>query len=280
MKNIKFLLFSGFFILLMISTPSIQAQDLPAGLNTVGVNQGDSFNIKVLANDFDLKAIVSEVNDLGFNFSEIGLNDLKFELYDEVVNEQLIPEANDIIVITVENLPAASSLGKISLELDGVTNDFETGFVIGTPVTFIDWNVWETYLQDLVTKVKSESEISISLIINNSATKFSSNLFLDFPIPDQLKTTLTSIKVTQEMVYDKTTGIQEMMKVDLTYKSTSDLVGTQSQSLHYVLTDENPSTSNAESSIETTTSPGFEIFGSILSVAVFSVLIKYKKRYN
>ncbi|OLS19669.1 MAG: hypothetical protein HeimC3_44320 [Candidatus Heimdallarchaeota archaeon LC_3] len=279
MKNIKFLLLSGFFILLMITSPSVQAQDLPSGLNTVGVSVGDSFNIKVLANDLDLEAIIPDDDDLGFDFSEIGLDELKFELFNDLENESLIPEVGDVVIVTVETLPSSTSVGSISLELDGLKNNIETGFILGTPVTFIDWTVWVTYLNELVTKVESATDIGISLIINNSDTKFTSNVFLDFPIPAGLQPYLTSLEILQKMIYDKTTGIQEMMKVDLTYTSPSQLVGTQTQSLHYELTDEDITTSsNPETSIETTTTPGYELFATVLSITIVAVLIKYKKK--
>ena len=284
MKNIKFLSLMGFLLLLVVSSPMIQAQELPAGLDTVGVNNGDTFNFLVSKNNLDLSSLgidASVLAELGIDFSEFGIDTLNFEYHDAVNDITISPDEGDIVVVKV--VDTAST--KISLTLDGVSVELDTGFLLGSPVSYINWDLWETYLGDLSVDITTEnSNITVGLDFTSSdVTYFVPEVSLDLPIPESLSELLTSFTVSLGLKYNKLSGIQERLEFNVTAVSTSQFIGTVKQSLIYELTTEEPSEPTSTSETDEGTGPdlsvpGFEFAIPLLTIGVVAILVANRRK--
>jgi hypothetical protein len=284
MKNNYLIPLIGFLLVLLVTSTAIQAHTLPEGLNTVGVNNGESFNIKVLENTLDLSQF--EDADLGFDFADVGLEELALKIYDAIQNKTVVPEAGDIIVVTVKEVPSATADGSISLSLEELTADLATGFLIGTPVTYTNWDVWETYLNELKDTVTTEGEITIGLDINQIGDYFRAEVDLDFSnkIPVDLSQLFDELKVKIIVKYEKTSGIQEMMQVNVTTDGPS-VFSKGSTSLSYERTEEQPpepttTTENNGTGPDLESIPGFEFFIPVITIGIVSVAINRRRKRN
>jgi hypothetical protein len=273
----------GFLLVLLVTSPAIQAEELPSGLNTVGVNNGDSFNIKILENTLDLSDF--EDADFGFDLADLGLDDLANKINDTIKDETVIPEAGDIIVVTVVEVPSATAGGTISLSLEDLTGELETKFLLGTPVTYTDWDVWETYLNDLKNLATSEG-ISLVLNVDKSGDNFLTEIDLDLSsqIPVDLSQLFDEIKVKIITKYEKTSGMQEMLQVNLTTDGPS-VFSKGSTSLYYEQTDEQPpepttTTEDNGTGPDLESIPGFEFFIPVITIGIVSIAINRRRKRN
>jgi hypothetical protein len=278
MKNFKLLTILGFLLVLVSSSPMIQAQELPVGLDTVGVNNGDSFNVLVVNNTIDLEGLGIELSDLDFDFASLGITSLNLEYYDATNDVTISPDEGDIVVVEVVD----TENGKISLSLDGATVEVATGFLLGTPVAFVNWDLWETYLGDLEVTIETESDIELTLAIENGAEVFSVDVDVSFPIPAEFQQTLTSFSVNLLTEYSKDTGIQEKLKITVVTDGESILVK-RTMALQYTLTDQEPPEPTSTSESEEGTGPdlsvpGFEFAIPLLTMGVLAVLINRKRK--
>ena len=251
--------------------------DVPLGLDQVGVVVGNEFNLNVKSNTLDLTVLgIDDLDVIGVDLGKIGINVLKFVITQGETS--VTPKGNDIIKVKVTKLPSPGSagtaavLGAISLSLKGVTQEITTGFIIGTPVTFTEWQIWNETLHLLRGAVNQLTDFHMTLVINENDTHFTSDIILQIAVPQEAQQYIKSLVIQQVMSYEKTKGIQEMMTIKVTATSISAAIGSYSQLLHLERTTEQPTTASTDQ--ETTSLTGFDGLVTVLGIAVIIPVVR------
>lgn len=273
--------------ILLFSTPSLA---IDINRTNIGVQKGDTFNMKVVEDTLNLAELdqlgISLTELVGDELSELGLNNLGISVSDGV--ENLIPDEGDVFTVKVDTLPSEDSqtLGKIELTFLGVSEVFTTDFFLGTPVTFTDWDGWVEILDNItatVNELNDTTAATVSRIHLNNNTHFGNKISVTLPSPEDV-TTITGINLIQEMLYEKSTGILLSLIVEL--EVSIDLGGTTStlsQSFEIEKTDESASGASSSESSSTSDSddsnsvPGYDFVVIIFSLGILVILFKKHK---
>lgn len=271
---IKFLLLTSFLVLGSFS--QVQAQE-----SLVGVNVGDSFNYKVTANDFSSSQTGVNISDLisYYNFSQITLGtNYDFDSVIQSLNASLIPSVNDVFGVTVTQLPGSSSSGAVSFNYGSATKDVTTGFMVGTPVTTLNWTYWHDFVYELSS---STTDPTIVPGVYSNAQTFNATLTLTYSsVPQVLADKgFSQLSLDIEVYYDATTGVlnQEIFVVTASNPSVSTLKATQTFSFERtdqaLSSNQDNTSSNGSGPV-----PGFESVAALGSFVVLALYVNRKRR--
>ena len=286
MKNRLALCYLLVIGILLFTTPSL-AVDI--NRTSIGVQEGDTFNMKVVEDTLNLAQLdplgISLTELVGDELSELVLDNLGISISDGV--ENLILDEGDVFTVKVDTLPSEDSqtLGKIELTFQGVSEVVTTDFFLGTPVTFTDWDGWVEILDNITATVNDFNDTTaatVSRIHLNNNTHFGNKISVTFPLPEGV-TTVTGINLVQDMLYDKTTGILLFLSINL--EVSLDLGGTSSKlSQTYEIektddstSDESSETSSTNDGDESNPVPGFEFIVILVSLGTLAILFKKSK---
>lgn len=262
-----------FLTILMLTSAFTNAQSVDPSL--VNVEVGDQFKIEVLKNNIDLEALGVDPNELSsFNFTDVGIEQFNFAIVNETLGKTEIPQQGDVIIVEVSALPTGSTDGAVILSLGNMSQDWVTHFSIGTPVTYLDWDMWEDMLEGLEMNYENASDFALEVNVNNTGLDlFKSTVTLEFGIPEEMSTYVQDLRIIQEMQYNKTNGIMELMRVDI-IASTS--FGPMNQGIWLERTYvELADTTESSSGNETSNVPGYE-FAVFVTTALVLTLVRRK----
>ncbi|MHA2365161.1 MAG: hypothetical protein ACXAC7_14475 [Candidatus Hodarchaeales archaeon] len=240
---------------------------------------GDSFNVKVVTNTLDLAALGLELSDIEeVDFAEFGLEDLGMTISDGI--ETLVPQTGEVFTVSVDTLPTDTADGAINVTFKEVSQVVPTDFYIGTPVVSVDWDGWIAKLDTLIAEANAlENVTAETRSRTNNDTHFQNAVRLNVPVPAKLDLGIPEVMVDHDMLYDKTTGIMEMMKIDVT-ADTGTVIGSLTQTFHTVKTTD-PPTPKASSSSESSSSSsafGFELVTFVITFSVIGILVKKRNK--
>jgi hypothetical protein len=261
---VKFLIITAFLLVSSIGVGA-QAQDV----SQVGVNVGDTFNFKVTQNDFSSSS--SYLNELFtfYNISDLSTNSqYDFSSLMETINATTTPGKGSVVGITVAQLPSSSSssvTGALNYTYGSTTKTVVTGFLIGTPVTLIDWASWKTVLYNLQTTDTSADPQITPGVFQNDAT-FNASLSVTFgEVPSELANNgFISLTVKMDAYYNATTGVLNSEKIALTLTNSNSQLNILQEFAFARTTKSLTSSTNTN----TSSTPGFE-FVPFLSVFSF-----------
>ena len=261
------------FSLLLISIVGQgQAQDV----TNIGVQVGDTFKFKVTKNDFTAsssRVYLKELVDY-YNISDLGINSqFDFTSIIEALNETMTPSAGNTITVSVTELPTMDSLsGKVNVSFASTSKEVLTGFLIGTPVTFADWNFWKGLINDYNGKTYDNGGISVVTELSNNTETFNTSIVITLSnIPSELSSAgISSLKVTLEANYNATSGVlnDEIFKIALQGSGT--LAGSQTFSI----------SRSANAVVDTTATgatPGFELVALIGGMIALTTIFNKKR---
>lgn len=236
----------------------------------VGVEVGDNFKLKIVANSFDPANIGIDFENYDINFGDLSLDEIGYTI------EGFIPKLDEVIGVEVVTLPTNETAGEIELEYMNNKETLTTDFYIGTPVVFVDWEGWTTILNDVVANLTALDNVySATLGRENNDTYFMNYIYLSIDIPDEED---QSLGIYQKMTYEKTTGFLEIMEIKLVIETDTPL-GDIEQIFKVIRTDESitaePESSDKSESTSDSFTPGFELISLISSIFLIS---KFKKR--
>ena len=240
----------------------------------VGVEIGDTFNLKVVENSFD-------PSDLGVDFkqfSDISFKDLSLDQINVEVGN-MVPDKNEVIGIEVSQLPSETTTGTIDITYWNVTETVETDFYIGTPVTTTNWTDWGNKIDIILAEMAATSD---DVYTNNlerelNASYFMNHAYLSIALPDDPD---NKLRIHQIMEYERDTGILGSMTINIELDTGTQL-GTIKQTFKVIQTDEPITTqppTDTGSSAKNPLTPGFELFSLTLAMPVAIGFIRRFKR--
>ena len=249
-----------------------QAQDV----SNVGVQVGDTFNYVVLANDFTSSTPYLTFLLNYYNFSEYSVSS-EYNLTNviQTFNASIIPNVNDVVGVTVAQLPTPNTLsGELTYNYGSFNKTILTGFLLFTPVTFRDWSFWKTNLYNLDT-TSPTAEPSITASVFNNLQTFNASLSLTFTqIPDNLtKLGYSSLTLELDAYYNATSGVANSEAINLKLNGAYPTVQSFeiSRTSRSLSSNANNSSSNGSGPV-----PGFEAIALIGALPV--VAIYYRRR--
>jgi hypothetical protein len=203
----------------------------------LGVAPGDYFNIEVLENpldsmpekrsgDFTKPEGFTRPED--FTKPEEGLFIANLELEDFLLFPEIerLPSTGTVFTIKIFSTPNGSKNGELDITIRGSTTRYETDFSYGSSVVFTDWNSWINILNNYETNAMlSNDEIeSFSVeVTTNDEMFFQTQIVVNMAIPDEKQEFISERQIIQHVRYDKSTGIQDLILVEI--KTTSSFKG-------------------------------------------------------
>lgn len=128
-----------------------------------------------------------------------------------------VPTTGTIYSVTLTQLPTNTTQGDFTYNIPGQqSTDVSSYYAYGEPIVSIDWNGWQSELNNVVTKIKTLSTVqSASITIDpNVGGQFSSSITIDITPPTFNNTNgfnfqISSIELVQNIRYDRNTGIRQ-----------------------------------------------------------------------
>ncbi|MHA2362677.1 MAG: hypothetical protein ACXAC7_01870 [Candidatus Hodarchaeales archaeon] len=207
------------------------------------VISGDVFNIEVVndgrpdnnrggskfdPNNFDPSQLPEGVDPSQFTGDRLGLLG-NLEVKNFILRPLLrpTPAEGTIYSINVVKLPSNSSMGTIKYEIpEQGTEYFDTNFVLGDPVISTDWDGWNTEINQIITDLNSLEAVKSAKLteINNNNMYFETKITIEMDVTilpsDENRGSFESVELTQQLRYNKATGIREILKLDSNMEST------------------------------------------------------------
>lgn len=267
--NLKVSSFSGKLLLLVFFTTFVLASLIvpSTALNrTYEVQQGNTYNFDVISDgrnqgsrpagftgtrSFPFTRTGSGFGN--FNFSRTGtgfgngffgtFGNFYYTNFDIRPSFGQVPTTGTIYSVTLTTLPTNSTEGDFTYNIPGQSSiDVSSYYAYGEPVISSDWAGWKTELTNDITTIKASSGVkSASLsITSDTSSQFSTSIKIDIN-PPTITNTFTSsgfnfqisnIQLTQQVTYDKATGIRQDFKLT-TAITTSSGQRTQSEQIDY-----------------------------------------------
>ncbi|MHA2226121.1 MAG: hypothetical protein ACXAC8_13000 [Candidatus Hodarchaeales archaeon] len=205
--------------------------------NSLGITVGYTFNVEVIENPRDSipnRDSGDRQSPKGSVPPEGGFELENFILYPII---DTIPTTGTIFSIEVLTIPNGTTLGKLSASVRGSVTEYYTDFSYGSPVLFNDWDGWVYVLNNLEETTSESNENIESVVVDittNSATTFQSEITFTFSIPEERQENIQERSITQQVRYNKATGIQESMVVES--QTTTSLMGERIQRINMKFT--------------------------------------------
>ena len=261
---IKSLILFSFLLIGSIGQGQVLGQDV----SNVGVSVGDSFNYKITKNDFtQTSAYINElITFYGIENISSSYN-FDFSSLIETLNATIVPGEGSVLGVTVAQIPGTDAVGALNYTYGSTTKTITTGFLLGTPVTFMDWSFWKDLLYALQDKYGTNSEPVITAGVYNDTSTFNATLSIQYnTVPADLASNgFTSLTVSMDAKYDATTGVVNSETFSIT-------LGGQQVPVVNTFSFQKTTASLTSKSDTNTSSPGFEaiaLLGALPVVAVF-----------
>ncbi len=262
-----------FIIILLFVSDSMfilakNGADLP-----FGVNLGDHFNL--LVTDIPERPSVSQGGELPAGVNISALLNLKLDNYTlrPVINP--LPPVGTSISLNITKFPTNSSPGIICYNISQNYTEIGSNFVLGEPVVSIDWDRWLELINTMeAQKIVDDKEITV-IHLELNATYFTSILLFMPRIPDSIRVMVPSIKIKQTLRYFVSSGIRDLIKVEIAIRVLIFGTFVSTSSLEYI--------SDSYTKLENFKSSSPDVFPVFLIPIIIFVpvgFVLFFKRYN
>jgi hypothetical protein len=129
-----------------------------------------------------------------------------------------LPPVGEKIDFNVSKIPQNSFPGRLSINISQNFTELNLFFVLGEPVVSNNWERWTEILNTMVDEeiIDNKSIALVDLVLND--TFFQSVLIFKPEIPSSIQFIVRSIEIKQTLRYFVSSGIQDLMEVEITFR--------------------------------------------------------------
>ncbi len=129
-----------------------------------------------------------------------------------------LPPVGEKIGFNVSKIPKDSFPGRLSINISHNYTEKDSFFVLGEPVVSNNWERWIEILNTMANEeiIDNKSIILVDLVLND--TFFLSVLLFKPEIPSSIKFIVRSIEIKQTLRYFISSGIQDLIEVEITFR--------------------------------------------------------------
>ena len=178
-----------------------------------GVNIGDHFNM--LVTDIPERPSVSEGGELPAGVNVSALLNINYDNFTLRPIIKPLPKVGTSISMNITQFPNNSLPGIINCNISQNYTKIESNFVLGEPVVSNNWDRWLELINTMEEqKIVDDKAITV-IHLEVNETYFTSILLFKPTIPDVIKLLVPSIEIKQTLRYFVTSGIRDLIKVDI-----------------------------------------------------------------
>lgn len=129
-----------------------------------------------------------------------------------------LPPVGEKIVFNVSKIPQNSFPGRLSINISQNYTEMDLFFVLGEPVVSNNWKRWTEILNTMANEeiIDNKSISLVDLVLND--TFFQSVLLFKPEIPSSIRFIVRSIEIKQTLRYFVSSGIQDLIEVEITFR--------------------------------------------------------------
>ena len=178
-----------------------------------GVNIGDNFNL--LVTDVPERPSASQGGELpaGVNITALLNLDLDNFTLRPIIDP--LPPIGTSISLNITELPNNSSPGIIRYNISQNYTEIDANFVLGEPVVSTEWDRWVELINTMGAKQIVDDKAITVIHLELNATYFTSILLFEPEIPDSIQLLVHSIEIKQTLRYFVSSGIRDLIKVEI-----------------------------------------------------------------
>lgn len=129
-----------------------------------------------------------------------------------------LPPVGEKIDFNVSKIPQNFFPGRLNIDTSQNFTEMDLFFVLGEPVVSNNWKQWRDILNTMANEkiIDNKSIVLVDLVQND--TFFQSVLLFKPEIPSSIRFIVRSIEIKQTLRYFISSGIQDLIKVEITFK--------------------------------------------------------------
>ena len=177
------------------------------------VNIGDQFNL--LVTDTPERPSVSQGGELPAGVNITALLNLNLDNFTLRPIIDPLPAIGTPISYNITKFPISSAPGIIRYNISQNYTNFNSNFILGEPVVSTEWDRWLNLINTMEDQQTVDDKVMTVNYLELNETYFTSILSFKPEIPDSIRLLVPSIEIKQTLRYFVSSGIRDLIKVEI-----------------------------------------------------------------